>query len=352
MANYSSKYIRDFATLTAPLRDLTKKDVRFEWTQTHQTAFEKLKNTLAIAPCMSYFDKNKQTFVTVDASPVGISGIFSQKPRNGDVDSQQIIAYASRGLTDREKRYSQTEKEALAIIIYKSGASNPADYLSRHPTNESRRKQEKMTEQYINFITQNSVRKAMTLQEIINATNADAALTALHDAIKTNKWDSPIVKPFKAVKNELTSTTHGVILRGTRIVIPATLQQRAIDIAHETHLGIEKTKSLIREKIWFPQIDNQVKNTIAKCTTCQAVGQANPPQPLRMTEMPELPWRTVHIDFYDPLPSSEYLLVAVDRYSRFPEVEIVHSTRASTVIPKLDKMFSVHGIPKEKHKKK
>jgi hypothetical protein len=64
-----------------------------------------------------------------------------------------------------------------------------------------------------------------------------------------------------------------------------------------------------------------------------------------MTEMPELPWRTVHIDFYGPLPSSEYLLVAVNRYSRFPEVEIVHSTRASTVIPKLDKMFSVHGIP-------
>ena len=48
--------------------------------------------------------------------------------------------------------------------------------------------------------------------------------------------------------------------------------------------------------------------------------------------MPELPWRTVHIDFYGPLPSSD-------------EVEIVHSTRASTVLPKLDKMFSVHGIP-------
>ncbi|CAB4014545.1 Hypothetical predicted protein [Paramuricea clavata] len=252
MANYSSKYIRDFATLTAPLRDLTKKDVCFEWTQTHQTAFEKLKNTLAIAPCMSYFDKNKQTFVTVDASPVGISGILSQKPRNGDVDSQQIIAYASRALTDTEKRYSQMEKEAKL------------------------------------FMANNSVPKAMTLQEIINATNADAAL---HDVIKTNKWDSPIVKPFKAVKNELTSTTHGVILRGTRIVIPAALQQRVIDIAHETHLGIEKTKSLIREKIWFPQIDNQVKNTIAKCTTCQAVGQANPPEPLRMTEMPELPYR-------------------------------------------------------------
>jgi hypothetical protein len=71
-----------------------------------------------------------------------------------------------------------TSPPTIFKIIYKSGANKPADYLSRHPTNESKQKQEKMTEQYINFITQNSVPKAMTLQEIINATNADAALTA------------------------------------------------------------------------------------------------------------------------------------------------------------------------------
>ena len=115
-----------------------------------------------------------------------------------------------------------------------------------------------MTEQCVNFVTEHSIPKA--LKEILDATNADAALTELRDAIKTNKWDSPSVKPFKAVKNELTTTTQGKILRGTRIVIPAVLQQKATDIAHESHLGIKKTKSLIREKIWFPQIDSQVKD--------------------------------------------------------------------------------------------
>ena len=65
---------------------------------------------------MSYFDKNKQTFVTVDASPVGISAILSQKSKNSDMNSQKIIVYASRALSDTEKQYSQTEKEALAII--------------------------------------------------------------------------------------------------------------------------------------------------------------------------------------------------------------------------------------------
>ena len=39
------------------------------------------------------------------------------------------------------------------------------------------------------------------------------------------------------------------------------------------------------------------------------------------------------------------IIVVTDRYSRFPEVEIVKSTKASIVIPKLDKIFAVHGIP-------
>ena len=51
------------------------------------------------------------------------------------------------------------------------------------------------------------------------------------------------------------------------------------------------------------------------------------------------------IDFYRPLPSGEYLLVLIDRYSRFPEVEIVKSTKASVIILKLDRIFSVHRIP-------
>ena len=68
-------------------------------------------------------------------------------------------------------------------------------------------------------------------------------------------------------------------MTGTRIVIPSVLQQRAIDIAHESHLGIEKTKSLMREKIWFPQIDSRVKDTIEQCVTCQAVGKPQPPEP-------------------------------------------------------------------------
>ena len=190
MANYSSKYIANFATITTPLRELTKKNTKFEWNEIHQKAFEQLTSALTSAQCMAYFDMQKDTFVTVDASPVGLSAILSQRTPGQDDD--KVISYASRALTAVETRYSQTEKEALAIlwgieyfhlylygkeftlitdhkpleviygnrsvkvsarierwilrlqpytfkVVYKPGASNPADYLSRHPIQSSRK---------------------------------------------------------------------------------------------------------------------------------------------------------------------------------------------------------------------
>ena len=101
----------------------------------------------------------------------------------------------------------------------------------------------------------------------------------------------------------------------------------------------------MREKVWFPNIDKLTKDTLDRCIPCKAVGQPAPSQPLPMSEMPTGSWRKVHIDFYRPMPTGEYLIVIIDCYSRFPIVEIVNSTRARTIIPKLDKTFTVHGLP-------
>ncbi len=136
-----------------------------------------------------------------------------------------------------------------------------------------------MTEAYINFIVDSSIPKAMTLEEIVKATNDDPILKGLPASIRLNKWDSSVVKEYKHVKDELSISSHGLILRGTRIVVPHSLRQKAVDIAHEAHLGIQK--------VWFPQIDNIVKNTMEMCITCQAVSSLNPPEPLRMTKMPQ-----------------------------------------------------------------
>ena len=63
---------------------------------------------------MAYFDQNKHTELTTDASPWVLSAILSQcMPGTND---QKVVAYISRSLSEVERRYSQTEREALAIV--------------------------------------------------------------------------------------------------------------------------------------------------------------------------------------------------------------------------------------------
>ena len=63
---------------------------------------------------MTYFNITKETLVPVDAGPVGISAILGQLVKG--TDDYRVVAYASRALTAVERRYSQTEREALAIV--------------------------------------------------------------------------------------------------------------------------------------------------------------------------------------------------------------------------------------------
>ena len=84
---------------------------------------------------------------------------------------------------------------------------------------------------------------------------------------------------------------------------------------------------------------------LSSCLACQANGPNTKPYPLAMSVLPPEPWHAVHIDFSGSFPSCEYLLVVVDTYSRFPEVDIVHSTKATFTISKLEHIFATHGIP-------
>ncbi|CAB4040925.1 Hypothetical predicted protein [Paramuricea clavata] len=107
-------YIPDYATITAPLRELTKNNIAFKWENRHQKAFEQLKKKLTSTPVMAYFDTKKRSLVIVDGSPYGISAILAQKEHH----SQQynILSYASRALSPVETRYSQTDIEGLSLV--------------------------------------------------------------------------------------------------------------------------------------------------------------------------------------------------------------------------------------------
>ena len=114
ITNYCSSFIQDYASKTEPLRKLTHKDQPWCWTAEHDRSVSRLKEALLSAPVTAYFDPEKSTEISVDASPVGLEAIISQFDQN--TEEKYVIAYASRSLTATEQRYSQTEREVLAIV--------------------------------------------------------------------------------------------------------------------------------------------------------------------------------------------------------------------------------------------
>ena len=68
--------------ITALLRTLTKKNHVFQWKKEHSDTFKKLKKLLTESPFLAYLDTEKETFLTVGASPVGVSVILSQSEKD------------------------------------------------------------------------------------------------------------------------------------------------------------------------------------------------------------------------------------------------------------------------------
>ena len=88
------------------------------------------------------------------------------------------------------------------------------------------------------------------------------------------------------------------------------------------------------------------EETIRNCLPRQAATtKSPPPEALRMTKLPSAPWKEAAIDVAGPFPSGDYIMVVIDEYSRFPEVELLTSRSAKAVTPKLDAIFARQGVP-------
>ena len=124
-------------------------------------------------------------------------------------------------------------------------------------------------------------------------TAKDPVLQAVMSAIKSSCWHKapPDVSlselsHYEQVKKQLTCTDT-VLLKSGHIVVPAMLQERIVDIAHEGHLGIVKTKALLREKVWFPCMDKMVETKVKACLPCQVVTPVCTREPLQMSVLPD-----------------------------------------------------------------
>ena len=90
-------------------------------------------------------------------------------------------------------------------------------------------------------------------------------------------------------------------------------------------------------------MDNAVDSIVKKCCPRQIATPKPSRETLKMIQLPCGPWHQVSVDVCEV--AGLYVLVGIHDYFRFPDIEIVHSTAAKAVIPKLDRIFAAYGVP-------
>ena len=106
--NYLAKFLPGLSDVMEPIRQLTRKNVPWNWSNTQERALEKMKILVSEAPVLCFYDHAKEITVQCDASQTGLGAALLQEG--------QPLAFASRALTDTETRYAQIEKEMLTVV--------------------------------------------------------------------------------------------------------------------------------------------------------------------------------------------------------------------------------------------
>lgn len=397
MTKYLAQYIPNEASLTAPLRQLLRKDAMWQWSPHHSAALKSLKATLTQAPVLRFYDHKKPLMIQADSSKDGLGACLLQ-------DGQPLY-YASRALTETEQRYAQIEKELLAIVFsakrfhqYIYGRTvtvqsdhKPLEVIVKKQLNKAPARLQRMLLQLQRYdlnitytpgkhmyiadtLSRATVRgegedvnenpcdekvvyameatdalSAETLSQLKEATAADNIIQAVCERHRKG-WPEKRrsvdrnLHSYWPMRHNI-SIQNGIVMVGDKIIIPQNFKKVILERLHLAHQGVQRTKAKARRVLYWPGMARDIEMMVEKCEPCQQLQPQHQKEPLITHEIPELPWMKVGADIFE-LRGQSYLLL-VDYLTKYPEVLNLPDKTAHTVIQKMKSVFARHGIPRE-----
>ena len=393
LAQYLSKFLPHLAEVTKSLRVLTQKETVWVWEEPQQKAFEDLKTLASSTPVLRYYNIKDEVTLQCDASQSGLGVALLQKG--------QPVAYASRALTPAETRYAQIEKELLAIVygcdhfepyvygrevVHVESDHKPLEMIALKPLDSAPKRLQRMLLQLQKYnlkikykkgenmyladtlsrahrlevhpceFSQNLERVENTtalalsndwIQQIRQVSASDPVMKTLQKVIQegwpSKKADVPeIVRPYFSIRDELVLEGE-LVLKGQRLVVPAVIRKDMLTMIHSTHIGVEGCIRRARDSLYWPGMGTEIKEYIQRCGVCLAHRSSPGKEPILQHEVPERPWSKVGMDLCEF--HGRTLLVIVDYYSNFIEVDRVNKTTTTGVTKILKSMFSRYGVP-------
>ena len=353
--NFYSRFVPNYGDVVEPLRKLLRKDTPWAWSHEQDTAFRLLKEKIASPPVLAHFDPTADTCVTTDSSGVAMGAVMSQVI-NG---VERPVAFASKTLSPTERKYSTSEREALACIFacehwhmylygrrfvlrtdhralttlldtngsghrplrlyrwsdrlyqynYKveytpKDKNRVADMLSRlgHESTMSPDKEDTDESQILAIMSEPLCHVQLTMDELTRESTKDTTIQQLCTYTQTG-WPGKIpqeLQPYARCKDELSVYNSCCLARGTRSVIPVNLRPQVLKMAHDGHPGVVRMKQKCREAVWWPGIDHDIERYVKDCEPCVISGKSTKPvpAPLQPIPWPEKPWHHLQIDIF------------------------------------------------------
>ena len=399
LLNYYGRFLPNLSSLIHPLNSLLKHETPWKWTKSCDDAFQAAKAKIVKPNVLVHYDPDLPIRLAGDASAYGVGAVISHIMPNG---SERPIAFASRTLLPSEQNYSQIEREALSLIFgvskfhtYLYGRKftlvtdhkplttilgekkgippvtaarlqrwairllaytyeiefrctrehSNADCLSRLPIHCVNNIGYNSESAHFNKHQISSL--PVTAKQLAQSTRTDRVLSVVYRYI-TKGWPSKPVKElsvFLTKKDELT-VEGGCVLWGTRVVIPNKWKEKLLSELHQNHPGACKMKSIARGYFWWPGLDKRIEELARSCPNCQAVKYKPPSAPLQPWSWPTKVLQRVHVDYLGPLQGAMFM-VAVDAFSKWPEVFMMQNTTVCKTIDCLRSMFCRYGFPEQ-----
>lgn len=181
-------------------------------------------------------------------------------------------------------------------------------------------------------------------EEINAEAEVDLELVKVREAIISGLWE-PGFRRFECQAKHL-RVLGPLVFKDCKIVLPTRLRRRALQSAHQGHMGAASVKRILREYFWWPGLAKEAEVYVEQCETCFLLSRKNPPIPLTSRALPQGPWEILQIDFYTDYEFGygEFLVV-VDTYSRYLHVVEMKTMDAEATNMALNRIFEIWGYP-------
>ena len=141
------------------------------------------------------------------------------------------------------------------------------------------------------------------LKKVRKATKSDEQLQDLCLVMRQgwplSKQECPrSVQPFWDSRYDLTMI-DGLMLKGSRIVVPKVLQADVLERLHNAHQGMDRTKRRARQSCYWPGMNSEIENMVSKCRECLKYKPSKVKEELQPRPVPTQPWQKVGSDLFE-----------------------------------------------------